>query len=170
MERLALDGKNPVSSNCTEEGEVSAQNRSSEYTRYINSPEWRVKRNEFLDRYISRHGSVCQHCGRRRRWLEVHHRIYRTPLHQELDGDLEVLCRSCHEQADLRRETRVAWETDPLFDEKLDEWATRRYGQYWHDGQDGPDGRDEIDIAEEFAMWLENQRVSELSELSESSY
>lgn len=60
------------------------------YYKYIQSPEWRLKRAAALYHY----GEKCCSCGVKRD-LQVHHKHYRT-LGREAMRDLEVLCRNCH--------------------------------------------------------------------------
>lgn len=78
-----------------------------DYLLYLRSLTWRALR----VRLIARAGGSCEHCGRDFLVvLDVHHRTY-DRLGCELDRDLEVLCRSCHEIADRarrRRRVRVA--------------------------------------------------------------
>lgn len=61
------------------------------YHEYIESPEWQVKREAALERC----GRKCQLCSSTLR-LNVHHNTYER-LGEELDVDLTVLCRRCHE-------------------------------------------------------------------------
>lgn len=65
--------------------------RAMEYADYLQSPEWRRRRNA---RILGAHRR-CERC-RARRELQVHHVSY-ARLGEELDTDLEVLCRACHE-------------------------------------------------------------------------
>jgi hypothetical protein len=64
---------------------------STRYRAYLQSEGWRITRNRALK--IARY--TCQRCGARRN-VQVHHRTYER-LGCEVDGDLEVLCRDCHE-------------------------------------------------------------------------
>jgi hypothetical protein len=72
----------------------------SEYRAYINSPDWRQRRNKFLDRS----NGFCQSC-KISRWLavllydqdfHVHHKSYEN-VGREKHQDLEALCKRCHE-------------------------------------------------------------------------
>lgn len=84
-------------------GEVSAylgyvsgrEQRSSEVYRaiYLNSPHWRSRRLVALQKA----DWTCAGCGLRSRRLDVHHLTYER-IGQELDEDLEVNCRACHEK------------------------------------------------------------------------
>lgn len=60
------------------------------YRAYLNSPHWRMVRNDALKRASYR----CNRCQSKRD-LQVHHRTYQR-LGAELPGDLEVLCFQCH--------------------------------------------------------------------------
>lgn len=65
--------------------------RQTPYVDYLQTPEWRRRRDE----RIRAVGRQCQRCAARRD-LQVHHLSYER-LGDEWDTDLEVLCRSCHE-------------------------------------------------------------------------
>lgn len=65
--------------------------RAMEYADYLQTPEWRRRR----DARIHLANRRCQRCDARRE-LQVHHLSYER-LGAEWDTDLEVLCRSCHE-------------------------------------------------------------------------
>lgn len=62
-----------------------------DYYEYINSPEWYAK----SDAAKARAGYRCQVCNSTRQ-LNTHHRTYER-LGRELDTDLIVLCRDCHD-------------------------------------------------------------------------
>lgn len=70
----------------------TAELRSMPYKDYLQTPEWRAKRAEMLERA----GRRCQICNRGGR-LEVHHRTYER-RGSELYDDLFVLCAECHDQ------------------------------------------------------------------------
>lgn len=61
------------------------------YLAYLNSAEWRARRN----RRLQQSGYRCERCPAKRN-LNVHHKTYER-LGAELDSDLEVLCVDCHE-------------------------------------------------------------------------
>ena len=61
------------------------------YQEYLKSPEWQTKRQEAL----TRAGNRCQICNSSER-LEAHHRTYKN-LGRELEGDITILCRACHQ-------------------------------------------------------------------------
>ena len=71
-----------------------------DYTEYINSLDWKRKRQGF----IARAGYVCQRCGAKYEdvTLQVHHLHYHT-LGEEKGFDVEVLCINCHKIADAAR-------------------------------------------------------------------
>jgi 5-methylcytosine-specific restriction endonuclease McrA len=63
---------------------------SLEYIRYMNSKEWKERR----ERALEWAGYRCQICGDKYR-LQCHHNDYSRLGHEE-DEDLCVLCASCH--------------------------------------------------------------------------
>lgn len=72
-------------------GKRRRQRRYRTYAEYIQSAEWRTKRQEAL----TVHGTKCGVCGSTDR-LEVHHLHYRTLFRESARDDLRVLCRDCH--------------------------------------------------------------------------
>jgi 5-methylcytosine-specific restriction endonuclease McrA len=60
------------------------------YADYLRSPAWQDRRAAALIRA----GNRCQVCNSDKR-LDVHHRDY-SRLGREANGDLTVLCRTCH--------------------------------------------------------------------------
>lgn len=62
----------------------------ADYEAYLQSPEWRARREAALERF----GRRCATCNRPDR-LEVHHRTYER-LGGEHPSDLVVLCETCH--------------------------------------------------------------------------
>lgn len=65
------------------------------YLAYLNSAEWKSKRNAALRRF----GFRCERCNAKRD-LQVHHKTYER-MGYERDADLEVLCVDCHEGATI---------------------------------------------------------------------
>jgi len=65
--------------------------RAMPYEEYLQTPHWKRRREDRLRAA----GRRCQLCNRGSGTLNVHHRTYER-LGEELDGDLIVLCRSCH--------------------------------------------------------------------------
>lgn len=61
-----------------------------EYAEYLQTPEWRSKRQWALERA----GNRCQVCNCTGE-MHVHHRTYENLGHEQ-PGDLTVLCRACH--------------------------------------------------------------------------
>lgn len=68
-----------------------------DYDAYLRSPIWKLKRNYIL----SQRGNMCESCGRHKRKgkviLQVHHLTY-DRIGRELDSDLMLLCKQCHEE------------------------------------------------------------------------
>ena len=62
------------------------------YEDYLQTPHWKHRREDKLRAA----GRRCQVCNRGSRTLDVHHRTYER-RGQELDEDLIVLCRECHD-------------------------------------------------------------------------
>lgn len=60
------------------------------YSEYLLTSVWHYRRNEALKRA----GHTCHRCGVKRQ-LQVHHLSYER-LGNEIDEDLEVLCKGCH--------------------------------------------------------------------------
>jgi len=65
--------------------------RAMPYEEYLQTPHWKHRREDRLRAA----GHKCQLCNRGSGTLNVHHRTYER-LGEELDGDLIVLCRTCH--------------------------------------------------------------------------
>lgn len=65
--------------------------RAMPYEEYLQTPHWKRRREDKLRTA----GQRCQLCNRGSVPLNVHHRTYER-LGEELDGDLIVLCRTCH--------------------------------------------------------------------------
>jgi len=65
--------------------------RGMPYVEYLQTPEWRKRR----DRALHLAGWRCHRCQKKHD-LQVHHRTYER-LGEEHDDDLEVLCVGCHE-------------------------------------------------------------------------
>jgi hypothetical protein len=64
-----------------------------EYRAYLESPEWRVRRQWKLDEARNR----CEVCNSSEPPIDVHHRTYER-LGRERQSDLVVLCRQCHDR------------------------------------------------------------------------
>jgi 5-methylcytosine-specific restriction endonuclease McrA len=75
---------------------------SQAYRDYMASQAWAARRAAALELA----GHKCERCGAADR-LTVHHRTY-CRLGREAPADLQVLCPSCHEQADAERRARIA--------------------------------------------------------------
>ena len=71
----------------------SEAERRRQYAEYMQSPAWRRKRQQVLDR----DGGICQGC-RKKAAMEVHHLSYRN-FGDELLFQLISLCEDCHNKA-----------------------------------------------------------------------
>lgn len=83
---------------------------SQAYLEAIDSHHWRNLRM----RAIVLGGAECKRCGvkPKEHWrLQLHHKHYRTLGYEELE-DVEVLCVSCHDEADAEREKETAKRTN----------------------------------------------------------
>ena len=114
---------------------------SDAYRDYINSPQWKAKREAVLTR--DKH--TCRRCGQAA--TEVHHKTY-DHLGQEPYCDLESLCAECHRKADQERESK---KSARRWDARLDGWASKRYGEDWEETYDYGV------VEEEFDRWLEDR-------------
>ncbi len=68
----------------------SEAERKRRYAEYLQSPAWRFKRQQVLDR----DGGICQGC-RKREATEVHHLTYKR-FGCEMLFDLIAVCDDCH--------------------------------------------------------------------------
>lgn len=84
----------------------------TDYNRYMGSKTWENTR----EKALLRANGECQRCKAWNCTLEVHHRTYER-LGRERAGDLEVLCKPCHEIADKERA-----------EESFLRWVDRTYG------------------------------------------
>jgi 5-methylcytosine-specific restriction endonuclease McrA len=73
----------------------------SSYSRYLESPEWQVRRS----RILARDGFVCRQC-RFHAATQVHHLTYARVGH-ELDEDLISVCDACHDQFHSQKGRRL---------------------------------------------------------------
>lgn len=64
-----------------------------EYRQYLKSDHWITFRLTIL----AKRGAECERCMQRRGPFDLHHRTYER-LGHELETDVEVLCRFCHEE------------------------------------------------------------------------
>ena len=114
---------------------------TKEYRAYLKSDIWKGKRQLVLDTK----GSECENCGENALGnLQIHHVTYDRIYHEHID-DFEVLCGTCHNDHHIwesnNRKKRAAINT----------FMTKKYGEYWEDGQS-------YDSAlEEFDDWLEEK-------------
>jgi hypothetical protein len=79
---------------------TSDESSKPDYAEYLNSPEWKQRRQESLRRAKY----TCARCGRIKpaAQLHVHHLTYER-LGNELPSDLQVVCLVCHREADEER-------------------------------------------------------------------
>ena len=73
--------------------------RRWKYRRYLRSPHWIEMRKKILKRA----GYKCEKCHRHAP-LDVHHLTYARRGHEDM-GDLQALCRPCHQKAHGRKAT-----------------------------------------------------------------
>lgn len=73
--------------------EPAVKTRKEIYDEYLRSEHWHMLRTRILER--DGHMCVRPGCGETEK-LSVHHKIYREPLEDALDEDLETLCRKHH--------------------------------------------------------------------------
>ena len=113
---------------------------SNEYQSVIASREWRQKRQRLIQ---ERQG--CERCFLITHKLEIHHKHYRA-LGSEADDDLEVLCQSCHKEADRHR---AAESYANYYNSRVEGWAAKVYGEHWEHG------RSWGDVCDKFDQWDE---------------
>jgi len=77
----------------TNELSIADYSVNEAYQAYLNSPEWRAKRQDVL----ALAGYRCVACGKTID-LEVHHITYER-IYRELVNDLLALCQNCHKEA-----------------------------------------------------------------------
>jgi 5-methylcytosine-specific restriction endonuclease McrA len=70
------------------------------YSSYLQSDLWKGIRDEA----IARAGGKCEICDSPSRHLNVHHKTYVHVGGNELPQELEVLCFTCHQKADKKRD------------------------------------------------------------------
>ncbi len=75
----------------------SEAERKRQYDAYMQSPAWRFKRQQVLDR----DGGICQ-VYRKREATEVHHLTY-TRFGCEMLFDLLAICEDCHDRIHGRK-------------------------------------------------------------------
>ena len=105
------------------------------YKDYLQSDVWKEKRKQVLIRADCK----CEKCKAIIIDPDVHHLNYDRVGGNEKLTDLLVLCYSCHQDADAKRDSKtVERRTDALYEARLNGFATRKYGDGWsydHDGQ-----------------------------------
>jgi 5-methylcytosine-specific restriction endonuclease McrA len=120
---------------------------SERYNERVNSDAWKARKREL----IRWRGQFCERCGLHGP-LDLHHKTYER-LGEEMDDDLELVCRDCHDRfADPERAERAQERAENArFERGLDTYATKKYGEDWEFTQN----LDEIE--EEFGEWLERR-------------
>lgn len=75
--------------------------RSPDYYAYLASPAWGAVRARIFASRLRQ----CEKCHAFGCVLDVHHKSYER-FGRELDSDLEILCRECHEKEHAKRRPR----------------------------------------------------------------
>jgi 5-methylcytosine-specific restriction endonuclease McrA len=105
------------------------------YEQAISSPHWRRLSLLAWDRSAG----ACEKCGRIKTpeslfSLSLHHVTYER-IGRELLSDVLLLCPRCHRDADFEREDPSSPQSRK-FAERLDVWATERFGADWYERAD----------------------------------
>jgi hypothetical protein len=105
-----------------------------QYTEYINSPTWKRIRDEKIKSVNGR----CERCGLSK-WsvtLTVHHRDYKHFKRERLE-DLEVLCKKCHEGADVERvDNTTTRRTNSAVIRGFEKWMDKGNSKGWRKTSD----------------------------------
>jgi hypothetical protein len=117
------------------------------YMDVLASDRWR----ELRTRLIAECGGKCETCGAADRKLELHHKTYER-LGEEMDSDLQVLCKGCHAAADSVRASEGQQRSiAAYYSAGVDSYATKKYGEDWG-------GRMDVgEMSEEFDRWRERR-------------
>lgn len=91
---------------------------SDEYLNYLESEEWKIRREEILER----DNHTCVLCNGPAE--QVHHKTY-AHLGNEYDEELVSVCKACHPLADEMRPATTRYLA------RVNGWANRVYGPYW---------------------------------------
>jgi hypothetical protein len=121
---------------------------SPEYRAYLDSPQWRAKR----ERILTTRGRRCEVCRFHER-LSLHHLTY-VRLYDELDSDLLVVCESCHAALHQR------WNVVGAIGASQHKSYIKACVERW-ENDPRPHYRRENVTAEESAPWEWDGRVSE---------
>ena len=124
MEQLSLfDEINQPKKKKFESNSLGPKSDPIGYQEYINSPQWRKKR----ERAFELIGKKCTRCNSTYN-IEVHHISYDN-LYEESTYDVEILCKSCHQPADRERELKTGFKT----------WLSHKHGDdcahYYYDDE-----------------------------------
>lgn len=68
--------------------------RKSDYTAYINSNDWRAKKQQYFKSKLPKYCFICEISDVR---LDLHHLTYKTLGHENLNH-LRLVCRPCHDK------------------------------------------------------------------------
>ena len=126
---------------------------SHEYAAALASTHWK----ELIKIALARSNATCESCRRspfdsmKPIHLSLHHLTYER-LEKELETDVILLCEDCHKAADARRAQETAMQRSArLYHARVNGWATKVYGEDWHEHQD------ENSVYERFDRWAEHQ-------------
>lgn len=100
--------------------------RTMPYEKYLQTPEWREKR----ELALKRDGYRCRACDTDEK-LHVHHRTYARRGNEDLD-DLTTFCESCHEHFHKKMsQTEIMEKTQPIsFVPTSKETQVKKWGDY----------------------------------------
>ena len=119
------------------------------YETYLKSSRWRNTRVDLM----KMRGASCESCEARPLSLEVHHLNY-DRLGHELPGDLQVLCKRCHQLADEKR--RKDLQRD--FERQCEERRVRNAFETWYEKVHGNSASyATCSDVEDFNDWLERK-------------
>lgn len=115
------------------------------YNAHLKSAQWKNTRRDLF----RLRGRKCEVCGKPSLSLEVHHLNY-DRLGKEAPSDLQIVCKPCHEEADRKRERKMANERE-----------SRRISNAFHTWFEKKTGYDSWYATEadydEFDEWLERK-------------
>ena len=115
---------------------------------YLGSRQWKDTR----ERVVYRSNLSCERCGAvfgTARGLDVHHKTYER-VGCEHDDDLEVLCATCHRQADGERATDAqARSARALYNARFHGWLASKGFAFDH--------ADDESMYDEFDAFVERQ-------------
>ena len=129
--------------------------KTAEYDAYIRSSCWKkicaIKKKEV--------GNKCERCGHSSARLEVHHVTY-DRFKKERLSDLRLLCKTCHEIEDAKREKEQAKKAgERLYDARFEGYMNKKYGEGYLQSTDATEHDHE-----EFEAWLEKKEEQAMYE------